>query len=532
MTQTITQTKGLFLAALVMCLHALLNIYFKVIAAEDFHFMVFLSLSLVFSGFAMTLVGGKSHLALPALRSPYTWFYAVTYIVKLFLILHILQLISATEMTSLGRAATVTTFLAGIVFLKRNTLGRGAWAVIPIALGLLLILSGVKDDLVEVLWLTLLLALVNTAFFLSMELHDVSKKTSGYLQDIGVIGYIMGATGTVFIVILLASSLIFRTTTQTWIPVTDDFSNPYMFMNALFYGVFAVSITRYLEFKSIQIIKSETFACVAALILFMTLIFESSAYELGFLHGESIELDARMLGALFLLMGGSLMAIILRYTDEYINDTLQLEELHQQVLKALVFFDDDHIKTSNALGVSPRLLHDILTESTSLKIRKNDAQCIKANYERHIANVDALTGLSGRLQFMAYLKSINPNSPYSLLFIDLNKFKSVNDTYGHEAGDEVLKEIGSRLQKLLLGEGMVARLGGDEFAIMLNMEKAEAAKQISKIEEIISKPINFEGNKLQVGAAIGIATYPEDGTDAEQLLDIADKNMYKNKNDR
>jgi diguanylate cyclase (GGDEF)-like protein len=120
-----------------------------------------------------------------------------------------------------------------------------------------------------------------------------------------------------------------------------------------------------------------------------------------------------------------------------------------------------------------------------------------------------------------------------LLYIDLNKFKPVNDTFGHNAGDEVLKVIASRMKANTGRNSIHARLGGDEFAILLtNTNTAEGEKIRDRLNSKIAEPIKIDGidESLCVGASTGIALFPEDGNRVEELIHIADQAMYQEKN--
>jgi len=152
-----------------------------------------------------------------------------------------------------------------------------------------------------------------------------------------------------------------------------------------------------------------------------------------------------------------------------------------------------------------------------------------------LALEDTLTGLPNRNRFHDGLEraiaSARRNlTPMSLLVIDLDDFKEVNDTFGHEIGDRLLKEIGARLKRELRGADGAARLGGDEFAIMLpGTDGAEATVVARRVWEAINRPTEIEGQTLSVGASIGIAVYPEHGQDASSLLRRSDIAMYSAK---
>jgi diguanylate cyclase (GGDEF)-like protein/PAS domain S-box-containing protein len=145
---------------------------------------------------------------------------------------------------------------------------------------------------------------------------------------------------------------------------------------------------------------------------------------------------------------------------------------------------------------------------------------------------DGLTGLPNRMLFrerleQAIARSHRDGLPLSVFLLDLNGFKQVNDTYGHHAGDVVLKEVGVRLHRILRETDTVARLGGDEFAILLSGTGLEGAELVARrVVDVINQPIAADGLLLDVGTSIGIALYGQDGHDPHTLLDRADAAMY------
>ena len=158
---------------------------------------------------------------------------------------------------------------------------------------------------------------------------------------------------------------------------------------------------------------------------------------------------------------------------------------------------------------------------------------------RHLANYDNLTGLPNRSLFYDRLRqAINlagrNRHELSLLYLDLDKFKSVNDTLGHDAGDEILKGAPDRIQQQVRESDTVARIGGDEFAVILPKITSEqdAATVARKIIDALFAAFELSGEKRQqvhIGASIGIATFPADGADMDALLKAADSAMYKAK---
>lgn len=152
-----------------------------------------------------------------------------------------------------------------------------------------------------------------------------------------------------------------------------------------------------------------------------------------------------------------------------------------------------------------------------------------------LANFDALTGLLNRRHFIESIEChITQNQgmpPASMYFIDLDKFKDINDTLGHAVGDELLKVIGSRLHLIMPSGSMLCRFGGDEFVIFCpQLSSPVECKQCAKrILTELNLPININGHHIEVSASIGIALSPEHGNDANTLLQYADAALYESK---
>ena len=152
---------------------------------------------------------------------------------------------------------------------------------------------------------------------------------------------------------------------------------------------------------------------------------------------------------------------------------------------------------------------------------------------QELANRDALTGLPSRRLFSDRLKKAmdrakRSSTEMAVLFIDLDGFKAVNDTLGHEAGDEVLKQVTERLRDCIRKPDTAARLGGDEFVIIIEHQHVEGAQIVGqRVVERLSKPIDAGGSTAHIGASVGIAFYPKDGENEDDLMKAADKAMYE-----
>ncbi|HSG23929.1 MAG TPA: PAS-domain containing protein, partial [Azonexus sp.] len=152
---------------------------------------------------------------------------------------------------------------------------------------------------------------------------------------------------------------------------------------------------------------------------------------------------------------------------------------------------------------------------------------------RHIAQHDALTGLPNRLSLAMRLGQLLPEARrhqwrLAIMFIDLDRFKIINDTLGHQIGDELLREVACRLSRAVRETDFVARLGGDEFVIILPgiASPADAAIVAGKIIAKLSTAIEAEGHELHTSPSIGISVFPDDGPDGDTVMKNADVAMY------
>jgi diguanylate cyclase (GGDEF)-like protein/PAS domain S-box-containing protein len=155
---------------------------------------------------------------------------------------------------------------------------------------------------------------------------------------------------------------------------------------------------------------------------------------------------------------------------------------------------------------------------------------------KHLAYHDALTGLPNRLLFkdrltVALSHAQREQTRLAVLFLDLDRFKVINDSLGHNIGDQLLQAVAARVQSCVRDSDTVARLGGDEFTLLLeNLNSSDSAGPIAnKILEAVRYPFHIEGREFYITTSIGISLFPEDGTDAETLIKNADTAMYQAK---
>ena len=224
-------------------------------------------------------------------------------------------------------------------------------------------------------------------------------------------------------------------------------------------------------------------------------------------------------------------------TDEFYRD------LWRTILAGEEWHGVFHNRTKNGgmiwelASISPIRDEDgVVTHFVSVKEDFTEIKRLQDQMD-NLAHHDQLTGLANRTLFYDRLSHTRAlarrrDQGFALFYMDLDGFKAVNDTYGHELGDKLLKAVGQRLTECVRESDTVARMGGDEFTVLLmDPAGAEAAQRVARlILELLARPFVYQGITSTIGVSIGISFYPQDGDDPDQLLLRADAAMYQVKN--
>ena len=422
--------------------------------------------------------------------------------------------------------------------------------------GIIWICSGVPAEYrVTVYSLVFLFAFIQAARILIAELHKPHTAAATKTQDpkakCRVVGYVLFVVAILFLSISFVGALVYEYTGETifaGMPHLSDFMRAENVLTGLLAGVFLAAPIRLIEFSSAQKIKADNFLAITCLGSFATLFWEwlTSPFT-GLSLREFTQAD--VMAGVLITLGGLIVALsninkkgsfdalqsFLQYAPQELE---QVSDSRDIVANALEHYDGDAKKAAKALDIPLEVMNAMLADKEKVLAFKPDVlKKVARNYRHNIALSDALTGLSNRSGFMRSIKEeIGKNRVFTLLYIDLNKFKPINDTYGHQAGDEVLSITAERLVASSKSGSVVARLGGDEFAILLpDVKKAQAEDIQQRLLHHMEEDIALEGGEIvNISASFGAATYPEDGTDPEELLELADKGMYaqKKKNGR
>jgi diguanylate cyclase (GGDEF)-like protein len=227
--------------------------------------------------------------------------------------------------------------------------------------------------------------------------------------------------------------------------------------------------------------------------------------------------------------------------NDYITKPIDLRVLTARVKAQLdrrqAVLELDSIRDSLERTVQERT-QDLMSANETLSAEISEREAAEARAQS-LARHDPLTGLANRRHFLEELERRlglvgGEETAFALMFVDLDRFKPINDVHGHAIGDQLLQVIATRLTSCIRDDSFAARLGGDEFAVLLEgpSGREAVAAAARRILHELSAPILVNGLKLTVGASIGIALCPEDGDDAADLLQRGDAAMLRAKEDR
>ncbi len=186
---------------------------------------------------------------------------------------------------------------------------------------------------------------------------------------------------------------------------------------------------------------------------------------------------------------------------------------------------------SKILISSNRMFVDLIRSQNELHEERHQANRL-SDENQLLAQTDSLTGLPNRRQFFARLdacltrRESEDRAPFCVGVLDLDRFKPINDTFGHAIGDRLLTELGRRLSVFCGEELMIARLGGDEFGILIDGAADHARQRLIGLREAICAPVTIQDTTLRVGCSIGLAVYPDAGSNAHALFDRSDYALY------
>jgi diguanylate cyclase (GGDEF)-like protein len=191
------------------------------------------------------------------------------------------------------------------------------------------------------------------------------------------------------------------------------------------------------------------------------------------------------------------------------------------------------LSTLVALGLMAAEFYRVRRNYAALQVRL-EQEAAEIEKLRSLAFSDYLTGLPNRVllenRLLHALSVPQASEKFVVVFIDLDNFKNINDSFGHDVGDEVLRIVATALRARMRPADTIARIGGDEFIIVANTSRpSDRESIIAKIADVFHASVTVKGHSLSIRASIGHATFPDDGLTLERLLVAADKDMYAQK---
>lgn len=197
-----------------------------------------------------------------------------------------------------------------------------------------------------------------------------------------------------------------------------------------------------------------------------------------------------------------------------------------------LFNDKNEICLASRVSIQ-KIFHDT-TQSTHYSFIHSDITDLKKTQSAldTLANVDSVTGLANRHKLYNILEmALKSKNEVTLMFLDLDNFKNVNDTLGHDIGDLLLKAVGKEISKLIPNKSLLARVGGDEFVFYYEkgLSPMSSTEIAQKITDKLKQPFDIKGHKVKIGSSIGIAHYPQQSFDRHSLIKASDLAMYQAK---
>lgn len=529
---------GLSYGIATVILWAMYNIIAKVSVTYGAHPAIFVSIGALSASAVLFQVAGKGRLSYETLKQPHTIFYSLLNMLEHLFTLYLFMYVAGTEGSLMQRMNVAMALFIAVAIMNRKPSTSELLGVGVILIGVALMIMGVEPDAKApaMVWLSLTIFCQTVKTFI-METHPQSNDTKTFSEHARVTAFVTFVTAIVFLIVLLILAMIksagaIDSAIANVLPSLTDFVHPVTFIAGIVFGVLNEAASGYCYFYAARAMKAEKFLALTSLVPLVTF---SMEYPLALANVIEVRdvtwRDAMAVSCILLGL------FVMRYFKgkEIVKITTKEQRWHNHtrdiVMSALVHFNKDEDLTAEALGVKPATMQHILDKTKTFK--KQTLNKINDNFAHNVMSRDPLTGLQNRLMFMTNAeKAIHQNVPFALIFIDLDKFKPVNDTYGHDAGDAVLKEIAERLRKGYQHIAEVTRLGGDEFCIMIyKAQESEVNSHIQEINRLVELPIDVESadEPVQVSASVGVAFYPDHAESLEGILKAADKNMYAEK---
>tara|TARA_R110000868_G_scaffold411733_1_gene708208 strand:- start:42803 stop:44455 length:1653 start_codon:yes stop_codon:yes gene_type:complete len=539
--------KGVILSFLTMFFWALHDVSFRYAAVQyKVEPTIFICVTLFVAAFMLIAVAGPGSGGISTLKRGHTWAYGILEVFMNIAQMFALIYITTTEMNFLNRTTVVMSLVATWMCFGRKPHTSDIIGGSLVLMGLYYIAQGLDEAIrVQALVCIFFVALTSVATAMLGEIHPDNNDANTIRARSRVAGYVLLVSSFVFLVVTLglaylkanAGQVVEAFPLMSGLPELVDFAHKPTFFIALLLGLTVIPLAMYFFFYATKVAKTETFMAVSSTLPFFTYAIEWLMAKAGLLDISAITVNDLLAGVL-IVIGAFLIEFMRHRNHKRKAKSLKKESSsddYDMVSTALRFCNDNLTKVSEKLGLDIHEIERVVEGGghVSFDVSAKQYRSILRNYHRNIATVDPLTGLPNRDALTGAVETaLSHKSEFSLVFIDLNKFKPINDTYGHEAGDAILKAVAERLVSDLPEDAIVSRIGGDEFVVMLrDVNRVQSEGYMEDILSTIEEEVYLESAKVEVSvsASLGLAVAYEDGHTMDKLLKVADSEMYENK---
>lgn len=530
--------KGWIYAYLTALMWAMSAMYLKTISSyvDNVNGLVVVLLSMIGGSFLLLIMAGPGRLSIETLKSGYTWgFGTLQILTNLFCFAAYATGLTVIETTLLARSTIIVSILY-LFFATGKLVIKSRLGVASIIVGLMMVISTIPMDFryKGLFWIGLIVTSMVLRTRVAEKHKESNHATGDYKSEMRVTGYILAITSLIYAFILFtAMKLGFNESMPNILPTKETFFAMKPFFLALGVGAVIMAVMRYTELIATKHVGGANFFTVLAFVPALTLPVQYIASVFTNIPAPTL-LPLEALGGVLIIAGA--IRIVKKSNGKQKTPKLaprakkDLYIVRDTIRTTKICFNDDIEKTAKSLGIAESTLDKIMREDKP--ITKTMKERIIDNYSKNIAGLDHLTGANNKTSCDIELQKLSDVDKALILFIDLNKFKPVNDTFGHQAGDMVLKGVSERLMAIFGDLNFVARLSGDEYCVIIKGAKAtDLKKYVKSIKESIADPFIIPdlNEEIEVGCSIGGAHYPTEGDCGLKLKEVADKRMYQDK---
>jgi len=517
----------------------------------DVNLLAYTCIFMLVSAITLLIMAGPGELANATLRRFETWLYAILQIISYILFLYSVVYATAAQGAALTMFGGVFIFIFSVIFLRQKANIYEFIGTIIVCISLYLIIAGTDLSIEEKTILTLIVVtrgLVVSFQKIITEVHKTNRKAVSFKSQMRVTGFIMAVASFIYLAFLILIAWFKQSHSLEFFapfPHFKDFVNFDMVLFSVFVGVIVVSTTKYCEFYAGKSIGAKYLTSITSLQILFVYLLESTLSKAGILEQHII--DHTVVPSLVLILFGNFIISMAGFIkdlkfikkgekqdtlanleDNFIDNETDFNLIKLNLANLLALYDNNSKALSKDIEISRVKLDNIANyEYGELQIKTLTAKKINDFASQHVTIKDKLTKAYNRY-YLDHKANIlfKSEEDFKLYYLDLNKFKPINDIHGHDAGDYVLTKTVSRLNKIKAFKDNVFRVGGDEFVLV---QSKDLEKDLtSLIIETIERPMNFQDNILETSTSVGV-TISNNYDNLEEMLKEADSLMYKNK---